>query len=288
MFEQSLGSGRTTAMTVTNNARQQATKVARSGALEALTRAGFVGYGLLHLAIAWLAIQLVIGHAPGETDQSGAFQTVVHQPFGRFLLALVAIGLAAMALWQLLLAAVGHRDERGKARTFERLASAGRTLIYSALAWTALRIVLGAPTSSAQQQQNATAGILAHPAGRGLVFVIGLGVLALGIGLVVYGAKRAFERKLMMARMSEPTRIAARRTGQVGYIAKGIAFSIVGLLLCDAGLTKDPSKSRGLDAALHSLVQRQFGALLLFAIAVGFAAFGVYCFVQARYRKVTA
>jgi hypothetical protein len=276
-------------MTVSDSARRQATRVAYSGPLEALTRIGFVGYGLLHLAVAWLAVQLVIGHRAGtEADQSGAFQTLVRQPFGRFLLSVVAIGLAAMALWQLLLAAVGHRAEQGRARTFERLASLGRTIIYSALAWTALRVVLGAPTSAAQQQQNATAGILGHPAGRGLVFLAGLGVLALGIGMVVYGAKRVFERKLMIDRMAEPTRIAARRAGQAGYIAKGIAFSIVGLLLCDAGLTSDPGKSRGLDAALRTLVQHSFGAFLLIAIAVGFAAFGGYCFVQARHRKVTA
>jgi hypothetical protein len=275
-------------MTVTNNARRQATRVATSRPLEVLTRIGFVGYGLLHLAVAWLAIQLVIGHHPGETSQSGAFATLVQQPFGRFLLIVVTVGLAAMALWQALLAAVGHRAETGRARTFERVMSLGRTLAYGFLAWTAYRIVVGAPTSSAQQQQNATAGVLAHPAGRFLVVLGGLLVLGIGIGMIVYGAKRLFERKLMMYRMREPVRIAARRAGQIGYVAKGIAFGLVGLLLIAAALTNDPGKSRGLDAALRTLVKQPFGAFLLWAIAVGLAAAGVYCFVQARYRKVTA
>jgi len=202
-------------------------------------------------------------------------------------LIVVVIGLAAMAVWQALLAAVGHRSETGRSRTFERVASVGRTVIYAGLAWTAFRVLTGNPTSSAQQQQNTTAGILAHGPGRVLVFLVGLGVLALGIGMVVYGAKRAFERKLMMARMRQTTRIAARRAGQAGYIAKGIAFGIVGLLLADAALTGDPGKSRGLDAALRTLLAEPFGQVLLFVVAVGFAAFGVYCFVQARHRKVT-
>jgi Domain of Unknown Function (DUF1206) len=133
-------------MTVTNKARTGATRMATSRPLEALTRIGFVGYGLLHLAVAWLAIQLAVGHQPGETDQSGAFQTLAAQPLGRFLLAVVAIGLAAMAVWKLLLAAVGHRAEQGAARAFERIASLGRVIVYTALAWTAYRIVAGTPS----------------------------------------------------------------------------------------------------------------------------------------------
>jgi hypothetical protein len=275
------------AMTVTNKARIGATRMASSRPLEIMTRVGFIGYGLLHLAVAWLAIQLVVGHQPGETDQSGAFQALAAQPFGRFLLAVVAIGLAAMALWQLLLAAVGHRAEQGGARAFERTASLGRVIVYTALAWTAYGIVAGTPVSSAQQQQSATAGVLAHPPGRVLVFIAGVGVLALGIGLIWYGATRRFERKLMISRMSHHARTLARRCGQVGYPAKGVAFGIVGLLLAGAAVTKDPGKSRGLDAALRTVLQQPFGRFLLVAVALGFAAFAVYCFVQARYRKVT-
>jgi hypothetical protein len=275
-------------MTVANSARRNAWRVVTSGPLETLFRIGFIGYGLLHLAVAWLAIQLALGKQAGESDQSGAFRTLAGQPFGRFLLIVVVIGLAAMAVWQLLLAAVGHREERGMARTGERLASVGRTVVYAALAWTAYRVLIGVPTSSAQQQQSATAGVMAHPLGRFLVVVGGLAVLALGVGLLVYGAKRQFEKRLMMSRMNLRTRQLARRLGQAGYIAKGIAFGIVGLLLIDAGATSNPAKSRGLDAALRTLIAQPYGALLLILVAVGFAAFGIYCFFQARYRKVTA
>jgi hypothetical protein len=275
-------------MTVANSARRNAWRVATSGPLEALFRIGFIGYGLVHLAVAWLAIQLALGKSTGDSDQGGAFRTLARQPFGRFLLIVVVVGLAAMALWQLLLAAVGHREEQGtRRRTAERLASIGRTILYAALAWTAYRVVTGVPTSSAQQSQTATAGVMAHPSGRFLVAVAGLAVLALGIGLVVYGAKRQFEKRLMILQMNHRTRQAARRLGQAGYIAKGVAFGIVGVLLVDAAVTHNPAKSRGLDAALRTLIAQPYGTFLLFLVAIGFAAFGIYCFFQARYRKVT-
>jgi hypothetical protein len=273
-------------MTTVNTARRTARRAANNGLLVGLTRMGFIGYGLLHLAIAWLAVQIALGSAGNAGDQSGALRTLAGQPFGRVLLVLIIIGLCAMAVWQLLLGAIGHQDKHGMSRTFERLASIARAVVYAALAYTSYKTVSGAPTSSADQQQSATAGIMAKPAGMWLVGLAGLVVIAVGVGLAWYGWKRKFEEKLMIGRMSPNARKLARRLGQFGYVAKGIAFAIVGILLADAAVSHNPAKSRGLDAALHTLVQQPFGVLMLIAVGVGFAAFGVYCFFQARYRKV--
>jgi hypothetical protein len=273
-------------MTAVNSARRGAVEAANSGVLAGLTRMGFVGYGLLHLAIGWLAVQIALGKAADTGDQSGALRTLAAQPFGRFLLILIVVGLFAMAVWQLLLAAVGHRNKHGKSRTFERLASAGRVVVYTALAVTGIGVVTGAQSSSADQQQQATEGIMAKPAGVWFVGLAGLAVIAVGVGLIYYGAKRLFEEKLLTGQMSYRTRMLARRLGTVGYVAKGIAFGIVGVLLVDAALTNNPAESRGLDAALRSLVQQPYGLFLLLAVGAGFAAFGVYCFIQSRYRRV--
>jgi hypothetical protein len=273
-------------MAMTEAAAQTARRAARSDVLEVLTRTGFLGYALFHLAVAWLAVQIALGRPAPDGDQFGAFQTVARYPFGEGLLLVVIVGLSAMAIWQLLLAAVGHRSERGRARTFERVASAGRVLIYSALAWTAVRVVSGARISSASQQQHATSGILTHAWGRGLVVVAGLSVLALGVGMVVYGYLKEFERRLRVSQMSDRVHTVAVLLGQIGYIAKGVAFSIVGVLLVQAAVTKDAWKSRGLDAALRTVAAQRFGSVLLLIVAGGVAAFGVYCFFQARFRKV--
>jgi hypothetical protein len=247
---------------------------------------GFVGYGLLHLAIAWLAVQIALGNTATSGDQSGALDTLVAQPFGRFLLWLIIVGLCAMAIWQLLVAAIGYRDKQGKSRVMQRVASGARALVYAALAFTAIKVVVGAGASSGDQQQNAAAGIMAKPAGQFLIGLAGLVVVAAGVGLIFYGAKRKFEDKLLIDRMSHRVRQLARRLGQGGYVAKGVGFAIVGVLLLDAAITHNPAKSRGLDAALRALAHQPFGVFLLIAVGIGFAAFGLYCFIEARYRKV--
>jgi len=273
-------------MTAVGMAERGARRATRNRVLVGLTRMGFIGYGVLHLAVAWIAVQLALGNGGEEGDQAGAFRTLAGQPFGRFILVVTIVGLAAMTIWQVLLAGFGHRDKRGAGRAFERVASGARAVVYAVLAYTAGKVVAGAPSNSAEQQQHATAGVMAKPAGVWLVGLAGLVVLAVGIGMIWYGAKRKFQQKLMLGRMSARTRSVAGRLGQVGYIAKGAAFGIVGLLLADAAVTNDPGKSRGLDAALRTLAQQPYGEALLIAVGVGFAAFGVYCFLQSRYRKI--
>jgi hypothetical protein len=66
---------------------------------------------------------------------------------------------------------------------------------------------------------------------------------------------------------------------------KGVALGIIGLLFGWAALTHDPKKAGGMDAALSAVRGQPFGAVLLFVMALGLAAFGLYCFVWARNAK---
>jgi hypothetical protein len=97
---------------------------------------------------------------------------------------------------------------------------------------------------------------------------------------------KRFEKHLKTGLMSPSTRKLARRLGVAGYSAKGVAYGIAGLLFVVAAVTYDPEKARGLDAALTELRDQPYGQILLTLIALGIAAFGVFCFVQSKYRKV--
>jgi type IV secretory pathway VirB2 component (pilin) len=71
--------------------------------------------------------------------------------------------------------------------------------------------------------------------------------------------------------------------GQVGYVAKGLAFVIIGVLVCWAAVTDNPRKAGGLDQSLARLVQVPMGAVAVIAIGVGIACFGLYLFARARH-----
>ncbi|MEV0608594.1 DUF1206 domain-containing protein [Polymorphospora rubra] len=273
-------------MTLTRDAEATASRARNSKALEALARAGFIGYGIVHLLFAWLALQIAFGRPADDGDQSGALRTLAQQPLGKVLVIAVCVGLAAMALWQALEAAVGHREDRGNERTVERVASAVRTVVYAYFAWTAYKVFSNANSSSADSQEVLTGKLMESTGGQWLVGLAGLVLAGVGVGLVVYGVIKRFEKHLHTGRMSPRVRKLTQRLGVAGYSAKGAVYAVAGVLIVTAAVTYDPDKSRGLDGALHALREQPFGTVLLALMALGIAAFGVFCFVQAKYRKV--
>ncbi|MFF3866557.1 DUF1206 domain-containing protein [Micromonospora sp. NPDC001898] len=274
-------------MSLTRNAEATASQAANSRWLELLARAGFIGYGVVHLLIAWLALQIAFGSSGGKSgDQSGALSTLAEKPMGKFLCVAIAVGMLAMAIWQALEAAVGHQAERGKDRVLERIASAARTLVYLYFAVTAWKVFSNAGSSNADQSEALTGKLMTSTGGRWLVGLAGLVLAAVGIGLVIYGWKKKFEKRLKTGEMNAHTRTLARRLGMAGYIAKGVAYGIAGLLVVVAAVNYDPEKARGLDAALRTLRDQSYGPVLLVLVALGIACYGVYCFLQSRYRKV--
>ncbi|MFE9693328.1 DUF1206 domain-containing protein [Micromonospora sp. NPDC005806] len=273
-------------MSLTRNAGATAAQAANSRWLELLTRAGFIGYGIVHLLFAWLALQIAFGRSGEEGNQNGALRTLGAQPLGKFLLVAVAVGLFAMAIWQAFEAVIGHRFLRGKEKLFERTASVVRTIVFVWLGWTAIKVFQDASANASQQQQQLSERLMASTGGRWLVGLAGLVLAAVGIGMVVYGLKKKFEKNLKTGEMSPKTHTLARRLGMAGYAARGAVFAIAGLLIVVAAVKYDPEKARGLDAALRTLRDQSYGPVLLTLMALGIAAFGIYCFLQSRYRRV--
>jgi hypothetical protein len=99
-----------------------------SDTLEALARLGFIGFGVTHLVLAWIAVQIAFGRPPSEGDQVGAFAVLRQHPVGTVLLAIVAIGLTATGA----LAGAGsgrrHGHEEYAAKVRERLFSGARAV----------------------------------------------------------------------------------------------------------------------------------------------------------------
>ncbi|MEU4419799.1 DUF1206 domain-containing protein [Actinoplanes sp. NPDC024001] len=270
----------------TSNVKYHASRAAESKPLEYLARGGFIGYGIIHLLFAWIALQVAIAGSSQESDQSGALQQIAGESYGKTLLIVIAIGLAAMAIWQAFEAAIGESGERNRTAMAERVLSGVRAVLYGYLAWMAVKIVQGANASMGDSYESKTSGLMSSSGGRWLVALIGLVVLGVGVGMFYYGWKRKFVKHLNTQQMTAGTRQPIIRLGMAGYMSKGVAYAIAGGLFVTAAVNYDPEKARGLDAALKTLAGYSWGVWLLVLIAAGIAAFGVYCIAQAKYRKI--
>jgi hypothetical protein len=271
---------------VPTDAGGMAEQAGDSTSLEVVARAGLIAYGVVHLLIGWLAVQIAWSASESKSaDTSGALRTLADQPFGRILLWLVAVGLVALALWQASEAVWGYRNRDGAERVRKQVTSVALAVIYAALGFSAASVALGSGSSSSQSQKQATSGVLGWPGGRVIVVVAGLLIIGVGVALVLKGMKKSFAEEIDTSSMPPAARKGVAQLGQIGYIAKGVALGLVGGLLSYATLTADRQK-QGLDGAMQTILAQPFGRFLLTAAALGFAAFGVFAILQSRYRRM--
>jgi hypothetical protein len=264
-----------------------------SDGLEHLARVGLIAYGVVHLLVAWLALQLAWGGSSGASaDQSGAMATLAEQPLGRPLLWLIVLGLIALAVWQAAEALRwrGGLSASGDARTkaLKKIGkSVGKAVVYLVLAVMAIRFATGGGQSSSAQQQQRTAGVFGWPGGRWLVGLAGLVIIGVGVYHVYKGLSKRFLKQLDLGQAPPKTRALVEKLGLVGFPGKGVALALVGGLLVYAAITFDSAKASGLDGALRTVLEAPFGQVLLTLVALGIAAFGAFCFVRARYPERT-
>jgi len=119
--------------------------------------------------------------------------------------------------------------------------------------------------------------------GQLIVGAIALAIIGYGISLIVRGWTEKFRENLDAQGQSGQDGSAYVMLGKVGYIAKGVSIAIVGGLFGYAAITHDAKKSGGLDQALQTVLEQPFGPVLLTAIAIGIACYGVFCFARAKH-----
>jgi hypothetical protein len=244
-------------------------------------RFGMVCYGLVYLLVAWLALQLALGNQQSNASNKGALQLLAQQSFGPVLLWLIAIGLTVLVVWRALEALVGHQEYEGGKRTRKRLMSAGKAVIYGYVAYLAFRYAIG--VGSGGSTDSTTAKLMDQPFGRFLVGLVGVAIAAYGVAQIRRGWTEKFMENLDARGSSGDVGKAYRLIGKVGYLAKGVAFILIGGLFVTAAVTHHAKKSGSLDQALQTLLGYPFGQVLLIAVAAGLACYGLFCFARARH-----
>ncbi len=263
--------------------RHVAARANDSSRLEFLARFGFVGSGIVHLLLAWIAGRVALGSS-GEADQGGALEELSGTTGGGVLLWVCAVGFAALAVWHLIEVFV-PRQGSNREQLADRAKAAGMCVLYGALAVTTFRVATGGSADSGDSTSEATSTLMGAPGGRILVGILGLAVLGAGGYHVYKGMKRKFLEEMRGAGRREVSK-AVMVLGTVGYAAKGVALAVTGLLFLVAAAQADSDQPTGMDAALKTLRDQPFGVVLLGVVAIGLAAYGLFAFARARYERL--
>jgi hypothetical protein len=213
-------------------------------------------------------------------------QVLASNPAGKVAIVVAIIGFIGYALWRLTEAIWGHTEDDGIKRWGKRGFSLFRAVLYTWFAISAVMLLAGSSGSGSDKTSKEwTARFMEQPFGRYLVIGVGVGFIGAAIGLVWRGITTKFDEKLKLGEMSSGMQSAVKKLGLVGNVARGVVFGIVGVFLIVAAVTFDPKKARGLDGSLRTLADNGWGQVVLWSVALGLVAYGLYSFAEARYRR---
>lgn len=250
-------------------------------------RAGFAARGILYGIVGIVAIAVAVGVEKSTADQQGALASLAGSTAGKILLVVLAAGLGGYALFRLFEVFFGPVGDYGAKAKLERVASIFRVLIYGALCFSAIQILVeSGQSSSSSGAKSSTSTVFSLPAGQLLVIAGGIALIGVGVYQLYQSISTSFRDDLRLAEMNEHEQRVATTAGTAGYAARAVVFALSGAFLLKAGVEHDADEAVGLDGALQEIAQQTYGALLLGVVAAGLFVFGFYSLIEARYRKL--
>ena len=249
---------------------------------------GLVARGVLYVALAVLALELVLGNRGKSADPRGAMHDLAQNGFGAFVLAILCIGFAAFALIHLS-RAIADPDNKTSHRVNDAFWAVVNGLL-SVLAASFLFSPSKPSSGSDQTDKTLTANVMNASGGRIVVGLVGLGILGYGLYLLwrALSNDRQDERAVLDAAPHETP--AIRTLARGGNIGRAAVLMFIGLLVLVAAIEHDPNQTEGIDGALKRLLDHSWGPVAVALIALGFAAFGAYSLARAwvNRRRATA
>lgn len=261
---------------------QAARQAETSTAFRFLARAGYVANGIVHILIGGIVLAVAFGGS-GETNQSGAFQAIASAPLGYVALWVLAVALCALGVWHAV-HGFAVREPSASKTWGRRISEWGQAVVFAALGVLAASVALGARPDTEESAEGASQGVLSVPGGPLLLGAVGLAFGIGGVAFVVMGLRRSFHKRIALP--SGPPGKALSLLGVVGFVAKGVALGIVGILLVVAAVTFDPQAAGGFDGAIRALLSVAFGPVLVGVVGGGFIAYGVFTVFRAKYARL--
>jgi hypothetical protein len=263
-----------------------------NGAKNVGRRAAVIGYlakGILWFLMGGLTLQAALGMGSARVDQNVVLLRLFAQPFGKYTLIVLAIGLGSYAVWRVM-QAFFDPDNQGKdfIGIVNRASYVVTGLGYIGMAFAAFELSTGSGSGGGSEQitRVMTARILTYPLGSLLVGLVGAFITGLGLYQIYLGYSTRFEHAFEEAEMTPEERRWAIHIGRFGFISRSIVFSVIGIIFIHAAIRYEPHQVGFFGQALRSLSEQPYGVYIIGVLGLGLMAYGVYSMVLARYRRI--
>jgi broad specificity phosphatase PhoE len=243
-----------------------------------LARLGHAARGLVFLAMGVLAARAVLFARTVAAGAREALVALMREPHGVVIIAVIAGGLFAEALFR---AIEGFDRRRSLLFRLKHWGRAAGAAIFGITAWRVERQI----RTGGDGVRHAVQWILRQAWGPRALMLAGAVVGVAASVEVFQGATGRFREGFRRKSMSRFEETWAGRVTRVGLVAHGAILGVIAVYLVRAGLETRARDVIDSGTALRRIASLPLGSGLLAAIAVGLVAYGLSQWVLALYRK---
>jgi hypothetical protein len=244
-------------------------------------RVGLLARSVFYCMLVYLVAELAAGGGK-QAIANGALTTIASMPGGLAAIAATAAGFLGFGTARILSAV---RDERPS--FWSRATAFVQGAFYVALTWVPLSYALGKHGSGSEQQHHkAASGLLRLPAGRELLFALGLIVVGVCVHQFWTGVDQNYADGMDTKRSPRWVRSLVLASGTIGIPARAAVFFPTGVFFMISAVQANPQHADGLDKQLASLAGHDWGVAVLALVGLGLGIFALYSFLEAGYRAV--
>lgn len=247
---------------------------------ENIARFGLSAMGFVYVLVGILTAMTAFNWGGKKTGTKGAIAYLAGQPFGKILLATMAIGLFSYAFWRIYQT---FYDTRNLGKDFKALFTrAGYFtggLFYGTLGFVAVKLLFG---SGYDNQQKVIINALSSKYGSYFAIIFGLVLAGKAIFESYFVVSNQFKKNVQASEMPPKAQTTLLKFGVIGHSARALVFGVMSFLTVRTGVTFRNKKMSTLTDAFQFL-DNEFGDVVLGLVALGFLCFGLFMFVKAKY-----
>ncbi|WP_338763970.1 DUF1206 domain-containing protein [Bernardetia sp. ABR2-2B] len=253
----------------------------KKDSLEKFAKLGYFMKGIVYLLIGILATMTAFGLGGEVSGKTGIFQFILEQSFGRILLGLVSLGLFGYTAWRFTQAFIDpEKNKDGINNKLQRVGYFISGFLYGTFATYAMKMAIkGAGSSSGGGRTTVIAKILEMSGGQIIVGIMALAIVGKGIYEIWKGVSSEHMDKV--TDLGFKLKEAARKVGQLGYVARGIVLLVAGYITVRAAIESNASKAGGTEGAFEFMFSSA-SAWLVGLVALGLAFYGLFMVIKAK------
>lgn len=270
-----------------------------TGKIAKIRSAGYFAKGVVYLLLGTLTFMAAFNFGGDVSSRENVIKFLLELEFGKILVGTTALGLFAYSFWRFYQTIInpGNSEEDKSVKSgLKRLRYFYSGILYGVIAYSFAKPLIGSLTGNGSSEPESNNNgdekaalweILSMDWGKVLLWIIAAIIAGQAIQQFYISYTANFMKKIDNYPSIKNEYDFIRKAGRYGYGARGVVFGILAFFIIQVIIQHNANAYKGTEGALQYLLSFTYGQVLLGAVALGLAGYGIFNIMVARHANLT-